>query len=157
MINESQTIFTLFYALYFAVTTTLSGKFQPFDTPSMYAWKRLAWIRFISSFVLLNIGPLLYFVCIFRWLKDRPFSADFWSMLMFLILGLAGFGFYRIFFGLMLISRSGRYLFYGPQLPKPVEQELEQRDPSHRNWLAHFVPGVLWVGITLALGYLWIY
>lgn len=34
--NELQTMFTILYGLYFAVTLTLTGDLQPFDTPNMY-------------------------------------------------------------------------------------------------------------------------
>lgn len=105
--NEAQTIFTLFYALYFAVTTTLTGKFQPFDTPSWYKCKNKAGWRFLVSFVLLNIVPLGYFVLIFNWLHNiKVFMINFGSMLVLLILSIAGFGFYRIYFGVMLYKRG---------------------------------------------------
>ena len=156
--NSAQTIFTLFYAIYFAVTTTLTGKFQPFDTPSMYKLKFTAWLRFVISFALLNIAPLAYFVLVFQWLENiNNFDIDFWQMLILLILSLAGFGFYRVFFGIMILKVRNKYVFYGTNLPKTVLEDLEQRDSSHGDWLAHVIPGIIWVGLSLVLGYWWIF
>lgn len=155
--NNAQTIFTLFYAIYFAATTTLTGKFHPFDTPSMYKLQFKAWLRFIVSFSLLNIAPLAYFVLVFGWLGNiEDFDIDFWQMLVLLILSLAGFGFYRIFFGIMLIKIRNSYLFYGANLPKSVLEDLNQRDNSHSDWMAHLIPGIIWIGLSLVLGYWWI-
>lgn len=161
--NSAQTIFTLFYAIYFAVTTSLTGRFQPFDTPSMYKLLLLAWLRFFVSFILLNIVPLAYFAVIFQWLgsiNDTEFIMGawraFWNMFKLLVLSLAGFGFYRIFFGVMLIKSGKSYFFYGTDLPKPVKEELDNRPDSHREWKAHVYPGIFWVGLSLALASLWL-
>lgn len=67
--TEAQTVFTILYGFYFTAIVMLTGKFQPFDTPSMYKWKRHAWIRFVFSFIFLNILPLFYFVLVLNWLS----------------------------------------------------------------------------------------
>ena len=155
--NNAQTIFTLFYAIYFAVTTTLTGKFQPFDTPSIYKLRVIALLRFVVSFIVLNIAPLGYFVIIFKWLGNtKNFVMGFWQMLVLLILSLAGFGFYRIFYGIMIIKIHNKYIFYGENLPKSVLEDLDQRDSSHGDWLAHLIPGILWISISVILGYWWV-
>lgn len=159
--TDAQTIFTILYGLYFAVTVTLTGKFQPFDTPSVwvYGLKRRALMRLIVSFVLLNILPLAYFVCVLNWLSrvtNFPFS-NFWSMfgsvLGLLMFSLAGFGFYRIYFGIMLINRKNNFIFYDSELPKPLVDELKQRDRSQSKCLPHLVPGIQWSLVTTLCGY----
>ncbi len=152
--TDAQTIFTILYGLYFAITVTLTGKFQPFDTPSMYKCNARAWFRFVISFFLLNILPLLYLVLVLNWLtKVSKLQFDFWSMLALLMLSLTGFGFYRIFFGVMLLKFRGNFLFYGEKLPLTLAEELGRRDESHREWRAHVIPGVIWALFTTTLGY----
>jgi hypothetical protein len=158
--KDAQTIFTIFYAIYFAVAVTLTGKFQPFDTPTMYAWKAVAWFRCLISFLLLDVVPLSYFVIVFRELgKIDSFSPSFFPMLALLMFSLAGFGFYRIYFGFMLIKYRGKYLFYGDRgLPETLTNDLKQRteslSESHVDWDAHLVPGILWVLVCACWGYL---
>ena len=158
--KDAQTIFTIFYAIYFAVAVTLTGKFQPFDTPTMYAWKAVAWFRCLISFLLLDVLPLSYFVIVFRMVGTiNSFDPAFFPMLALLMLSLAGFGFYRIYFGVMLIKYQGRYLFYGDHgLPETLTSDIEQRtkslSKSHAHWDAHLVPGVFWVLICVSWGYL---
>ena len=55
--NDAQTVFTLLYGIYFAVTVTITAPFRGFETPAMYALDRRAWFRFVMSFLLLNVLP----------------------------------------------------------------------------------------------------
>jgi len=155
--TDAQTIFTILYGLYFAVTVTLTGKFQPFDTPSIYKGRWRAGLRLIASFLLLNILPLGYLVLVLDWLSQvTRFPFDFWSMLALLMLSLTGFGFYRIYVGVMLLKRNQGFIFYGDELPATLGEELKQRDESHKEWRAHLFPGIVWALITTAWGYVWI-
>ena len=161
--KDAQTIFTIFYGIYFAITVTLTGKFQPFDTPTMYRLKLIAWVRFVVSFLLLNILPLLYFVWIFHILrKVSNFYPSFFNMLGLLMFSLAGFGFYRVYFGVMLIKIKNKYLFYGEKgLPYTLEKEIDQRSnslsKSHEQWHAHVIPGIIWASVCFIWGYLSIF
>ncbi len=152
--NNAQTIFTIFYGVYFAVTVQLTGIFRPFDTPEMYKRNGYAWWRFIFSFFTLNFLPLSYFVLIFNWLsKWESFSVDIWHMLGLLVLSLAGFGFYRIYWGVMLTKRGESFFFYGKNLPLALKEELDKRDKSHQEVKPHLVPGLFWVITSISLGY----
>jgi len=154
--NEAQTIFTLFYGLYFAATISITTAFRPFDTPAMYGGEWRAWARFVVSFVALNIVPLAYFVLVFSWLGSfAGFRVAFWPMVALLLLSLAGFGFYRIYFGIMLVKRGTGFVFYGSSLPPRLEKELRQRSERQREVLPHVVPGVIWVLISLATARYW--
>ena len=48
----------------------------------------------------------------FRWLAQQhsTFAVDFGSMMVFMILSLGGFGFYRLYFGVMLIRFGDTFL-----------------------------------------------
>jgi hypothetical protein len=122
----------------------------------MYGKDVEAWVRFAISFLLLNIVPLGYFVLVFTWLGSlSDFQVEFWSMVALLIMSLAGFGFYRIYFGIMLLRAGGEFFFYGPQLPERLNTELQQRSERQREVWPHVVPGIVWVLVSLATGWLW--
>lgn len=175
-----QTIFTIFYALYFPVVIPMFRVFQPFDTPRMYGFiciqiKKLlfngnphkvtrdlekSWLRFVCSFLLIDVLPAIYFSIIFIILgKNNSFPDDCWGIIIVLLgiffLSLSGFGFYRIYFGIMLIKHKSEYWFYGYEsdLPYGLEKELENRKSNfHKDWKAHVIPGVLWIVILTILG-----
>lgn len=158
--NTAQTIFTLFYGLYFAATIPMSSMFRPFDTPAMYARDGRAWSRFAASFVLLNLAPLGYFVVVYGWLRpitrfDGGSDLTYGAMVVLLVLSIAGFGFWRVYFGIMLLKCCGRYVFYGDSLPQRLTEELTKRVERQSEFLPHFVPGVIWIVASLFLGYWW--
>lgn len=155
--SEAQTFFSLLYALYFAAVIPLTGRFHPFDTPSMSKCEGRAWFRFLVAFVFLNIFPLAYFVFLFlRFANLHNFGPGFcsmlWDMFRLLLASLGGFGFYRIFVGLTLIKCGDIYLLYGTEgLPTPVQSEFEQR--GHLKSWRHVVPGIIWVLVAGATGW----
>jgi hypothetical protein len=116
--NLPQTIFTFFYALYFAVTVASTGKLRSFETVSMTKIKyHRVWYRFFYSIFLLDFLPVFYFIYVYNFLGSlQKFHLDFvsvFSVFIVFLLSLAGQGFYRIHFGLMLIKdRDGSYIFY---------------------------------------------
>ncbi len=152
-----QTIFTFFYALYFAVFTTTTGKLHPFDTASMWNREKQAWIRFFLSLVMLNIIPFLYFYFVFNQLGNpKVFLGDFGSQLLSFLLSLAGMGFYRIFYGLMLIKRGNQYIFYNPQqykdsngIPKSLDEDVSKRPCLHKSVWPHLGPGLIWIAVSV--------
>jgi hypothetical protein len=156
-LNGAQTMFALLFGIYFAVSIGLTGKFQPFDTPSIYNRNWRAALRLFVSFLWLDVLPVGYFVSVLKLLTRVTSSPiGFGSVLALLMFSLTGFGFYRIFFGLMLCKPSKFYLFYGDNLPKTLEDEWEIRPKSHQDWKAHVVPGFLWVIITTGWGFAWL-
>jgi len=153
-VNNAQTIFTLFYGLYFAASIPLSGPLRPFDTASMYKLEWRSWVRFIAAFTVLNAFPLAYFILVFNRLGAiTSFRVSFWPMLSLLAMSLAGFGFYRIYYGLMLLKLRGNFIFYGAALPQRLIDDLQQRGPNHSGPWPHVVPGIAWVVIPLLLGW----
>jgi hypothetical protein len=145
-LNNGQTIFTIFYGLYFAVILTLTRHFQPFDTPQMYRGNLPAWKRFLVSFIILNIIPVFAFSKKLKYLgKPDGLELNFLSILGLFFLSILGFGFYRIYWGVMLLRHDEKYLFYDDSLPRLVEKELKQREPSHKKSMPHLIPGIIWV------------
>jgi len=160
--NEAQTLFSIFYGFYFAATIPLTGVFSPFDTPQMAARNGRAWLRFVVSFLSLNVLPLIYFVWVYAWLGECDFAqlkieftvAGGSAMGRILFLSLVGFGIYRVFCGLMLLRWGGKWMCYGEELPKKLSEELDVRGEPHKVAWSHWVPGVLWVLVCLGMGVL---
>jgi len=155
--TNAQTVFTILYGLYFAAIVTLTGRLQPFDTPSIYKGNVRALFRLVISLILLDFIPVGYFVFVLNLLsKVANFRFNYWSVLALLMFSVTGFGFYRIYFGVMLLKYNERFIFYGDKPPKTLEEELTKRDESHRKWIAHVIPGIVWILVTTAWGVLWI-
>ncbi len=158
--NPQQTIFAFLFALYFPTIVSITAKFQPFDTPSMFKGKGRAWLRFVVSMLMINIVPGGYFVLIYNWLGAlKVASINFWSMTILILLSIAGFGLYRIYFGMMVWRVNGvTYVFYGTDfdnLPELLRSDLNCRPTYHDNPLPHIVPGVIWISVPIILGFLW--
>lgn len=151
--NEPQTIFTFFFAVYFSIASTVTGKLHPFDTPSMWERQPRAWLRFFVSVMILDIFPLAYFLFVFDQLRSvEGFQLTFKSLLLLFFLGLSGLGFYRIYYGLMLLKSKGKYIFYDSLLypkckglPASFYEDLEKRPATHLKIWAHLGPGLIWV------------
>jgi hypothetical protein len=155
-VNDAQEVFTVFYGLYFAASMALARPMQPFDTAGMYRASGYAWLRFLTSFAVLNLLPLGYFVLVFNWLQAvEPFRPNFSNLFMILVLSLAGFGFYRMYVGVMLCRFRERYVFYGGDLPAPFRSHLCERAISADSPAPHLVPGVVWVLLSAVAGRIW--
>ena len=91
----------------------------------------------------------------------KGFPADFYSTFIYMLglffLSIAGFGFYRIYFGFMLLHTHGKYFFYDSgELPDEIITTLKKRGRPHENWDAHVIPGIIWIALTLILVYFWL-
>lgn len=159
--NTPQTFFVFFYALYSAMAVTITGKLHPFDTPSMYKMYRRSWIRFFYSMLVLNVFPLMYFIYVYKFLSGYDdFQISFISVFLLFLLSLVGLGFYRIYYGSMLIQYKNSYFFYDKDLysktdglPKSLHNDLRERPQSHHEPLPHIIPGVILVFTPLSLVY----
>jgi len=157
--NQAQTIFALFFGLYFATVLGLTGRLEAFDTASMFMGRGRAWLRFLVSVVLLIVLPVLYFVCVYHWLETRScIPITFWNVLALLALSLCIFGFYRFFWGFLLLKFRNAFVFYGENLPRSLNERIDShpagKDVAQRV-LPHLIPGGVWVLLTVAFGYCW--
>ena len=74
---------------------------------------------------------------------------------MLLILSLAGFGFYRLYVGIMLWKVGGDYVFYGQHLPTPFKCHLDERLVPAASPAPHLFPGLIWVLLSILVACLW--
>jgi len=157
--NDAQTIFTLFFGLYFATVLGLTGRLEAFDTASMFMGCGRAWLRFAVSVGLLNVLPVLYFVGVYHWLEiPSCIPITFWNMLAVLVLSLCPFGFYRLCWGGLLVKTNKTFWFYGESLPQALEERIKNHPAGEAAaWrvLPHLIPGAVWVLLTVAFGYCW--
>jgi hypothetical protein len=179
--NEHQTLFTLFFAIYYAISTTTTGKLHPFDTPTLY--KSLCkdkcyprtWFRLFASLIILNISPLLLFYIFYIKLGAITKDLNLCGLIAIFSISLIGQGFYRFYYGLMLCSRDeDKYIFYDdelyldqtsnknekkfPGLPTSFSKDLKSRPVTHRNKWAHIIPGIGWIIVSTLpfLFYVWL-
>lgn len=157
--NTAQTIFTIFYGVYFAAVVGLTGPLAPFDTPGMSKWKGKAWLRFIVAFLLINVVPLGYFMLVYSWLEalSSP-TITFGKLFILLLLSLSGFAFYRIYWGLMVWKKNNKYIFYqGGHLPNALTDKIDDHPSSEAagEVLPNLVPGVAWLLCTILIGWIW--
>ena len=162
VMNEGQEIFTILFGLYSAIILSLTGPLQPFDTPSMYGHnlRKEAWLRFCVSFFILNVIPFGFFYYVYRFLGNYcKLTLNCGAAFGIFFLSLVIFGFYRIYWGVMLYrpNNRGRYFFYGWALPKSLEDELKKRGDAQRDYEPHLRPGIIWVVISGAVGYLMVF
>ncbi|MBE7434397.1 MAG: hypothetical protein HS100_10800 [Anaerolineales bacterium] len=157
-INTHHTIFSLFYTLYSAMAIAIAGKTQPFDTPSMFKGYIKAWGRFIFSFFILNIIPLLSFAFVFNLLgRYSKLELSFYSAILVFLPSLVGLGFYRIHYGFMLLKGNKGYVFYDKALyekktkylPPSLHNDLESRPKFHEEPSTHIIPGFIWILIAM--------
>lgn len=158
--NEGQTIFTILYGVYSAIVFGLVSPLKPFDTPAMHHGDDTASKRFLYSFLIINVIPFGFFYYVYWFLGFySKFKLNLGASFGIFFFSLVIFGFYRIYWGIMLYrpGNKGKYPFYGWVIPKSLKEELEKRDESHRDYEAHLYPGIKWVIIFGFLGHLFIF
>jgi len=130
----------LFYAFFWAAALSVTGRYQPFDTPSMLICDGRAWRRFIASLVFLNIAPIAWFI--FLYLCVVPDKDGLAPIVAAAVASLSVFGFHRILHA-FIASEQLYHWFY------TIEQVQEVRDRGKftqpQTFIAHFVPGSLYI------------
>lgn len=164
--NSAQTIYTVFFALYYAVTIGTTSNLKLIDTAVMcYGFMAYpkSWIRFILSMGFINVIPLFFFWITINKLASIPGDyayTNFGVLLIIFLQSIIGFGLYRILFGMLLFkNRDGSYYFYDTPLYEdneyriehPIKAALKNRPKLHSKWIVHIVPGVIWVAFTFFL------
>lgn len=153
-LNSAQTIFTIFFAIYYAVTVSTTTNLKIFDTATMNEGRKKypkSWSRFFLGFFFINIFPLGYFWIVLQILESvngNESYRNFFILFIIFFQSLIGYGFYRILFGLLMKKKDGNYIYYDKSLydgDEPIEKVLEERIESHKNLRNHILPGVYWI------------
>lgn len=150
----AQNIFTIFFAIYFAITIASTNGLDLFDTSEMMDISKYpkSWLRFFLALIFANLIPLGYFWMIIiklGSLADTTAYTNFLMLVNIFLQSIVGFGFYRILFGLLLIKYDGKYVFYdGEDNSVAICTVLDKRANIQKNPLTHIIPGLIWVEIT---------
>jgi hypothetical protein len=127
-VNTAQTVFALFFAIFWGAIASMQGRWLAFQPLLGYAHVRR---RLAVSFAVLNVAPIVYFTAAFIHLKgarniDTGNTPDAWIGLITAVMAaFAIFGFYRLW---MAIVQSKPTAFYQREQEQPPE--LVAVDPS---------------------------
>lgn len=150
----AQNIFTIFFAIYFAITIGSTHSLDLFDTSEMMNIKKYpkSWLRFGFALIFANIIPLGYFWIVINklsYITGYEAYTNFYVLGNIFLQSIVGFGFYRILFGLLIIKINGKYIFYDDgKKTEFIEKVLKNRSKIQRIPATHIIPGTIWVAIT---------
>jgi len=108
--NETQTIFTVFYAIFWGLVANVQPRWKAFQWPLIFDLKQARY-RVALSFMLLNICPVVFFGLIIWFLSGPKLVDSSWTgkiAFRFVCRGVipafAAFGFYRVWLGIIEIN-----------------------------------------------------
>lgn len=158
MLNTTQQIFTLFYAIFWGVTVSAQSKWKAFHF-TFFMRKCQVTLRIILSIILLNIIPILYFTKILMILNNCKSNILSPSLIFKgIIPAFAILGFYRIWISIIEFFPT---LFYriddenGLYPSKDVEPTLESLNiPLDNNHIKSACMNLLFGLIYIIISYL---
>lgn len=146
VVNDAQIMLELFFAIYFALVIDRSHvAYNPYDTYSAWTGKSPAHRRLAVSWLIIVILPLLQFAITYLVLGEYPITLDMtpigvMNIVMIGFLSFFSFGYYRIFEAFL---NGFPEFFYS-------DEELDKRHMEIRpGFLAHFIPGLLYILLTI--------
>jgi hypothetical protein len=139
----------LFYAFFWAAALNVTGRYQAFDTPSMWAGERRALRRFFVSLTILNILPILWLI--FLYYRVIPNDEEFTSIVAAAVASLSTFGFHRILHAFIASEKKYRRFYTSEQV-----QEVRDRGKFEQpqTFQAHFWPGTLYIFFPAVIAWL---
>ncbi len=138
----------LFYAFFWAAALSVTGRYQPFDTPSAWSGDSRAIKRLIVSLVILNLLPILWFLFLY---KIIPNDDSLSSIMASAVASLSVFAFHRILHAFIASENLYRH-FYTPEQVDEVREKGKFTQPQTFN--AHFIPGLLYIVVPSGLAWL---
>lgn len=148
MLNSAQTLFGVFFAIFYGLMLNYAGLYHPFDTYDAWRGKKTAQRRLLTSTVVLNVLPFLNFAWILISLGGVEISPQ-WDLvnvsliLLVLLLSLTVHGYYRIFVALLYKYPRSFYTNH-KRIEKLTKLDEEGRTVSFG---ARFWPGLLYIMI----------
>jgi len=147
--DTGQQALVLFYAFFWAAALSVTSRYQPFDTPSMFIRNSRAWRRFVVSLIILNVLPILWFI--FLYIKVIPSKNGLAPTIGAAVASLSIFGFHRILHAFIASERVYHW-FYTDEEIKDVRDRGKFTQPQ--TFSAHFIPGILYIVIFAGLAWL---
>jgi hypothetical protein len=138
----------LFYAFFWAAALSVTGRYQPFDTPSAWSRDSRARKRLFVSLLILNVLPILWFLLLYIII---PNDDRLTSIIAAAVASLSVFAFHRILHAFIATDKT-YHRFY------TLEQVNEVRDrgvfTQPQTFNAHFIPGLFYVIIPSGIAWL---
>jgi hypothetical protein len=138
----------LFYAFFWAAALSVTGRYQPFDTPSAWSRDKRAVKRLLASLLILNALPILWFLLLYNII---PNDDHLTSIIAAAIASLSVFAFHRILHA-FIASEKKYHSFYTDEQVKEVRERGKFTQPQ--TFSAHFIPGLLYVIIPSGIAWL---
>ena len=145
-LNEAQQLFMLFFGINFALIIDRSHEmYKPWDTYSMWKGRSHNIKRTLTATIILLIIPLLqfaFFLILIGTLKI-PFDMTFDGISNVVLISISSFfefGYFRIY---------EAYLHRYPESFFEEEELIERLDIIRPDFLGHFIPGVMYVLLSV--------
>jgi len=126
-VNETQVIFTLFFAISWRIVSNVLPRWKPFHFALCF--RRDFWQptrRFLTAVIMLDLLPWIVFVLVFHWLRGLTLLPDKWTCWnTFLLIprailpGLVPFGFYHLWISVIEWWPLAFYAQNQNQVPEP--------------------------------------
>jgi hypothetical protein len=146
--TEAQELFSLFFAIYFALIIDRSHEmYKPWDTYSAWKGKSHNIKRLLAAWIILFIVPLFHFSILFALLGliNVRFDMTISGILNVTLIGLGSFfefGYFRIYEA--LLHRYSESFFAD-------EEKIQKERFIRPDFWAHFIPGALYVILSALL------
>lgn len=138
-----------FYAIFWAAALSVTGRYQPFDTPSMCKRDCLALRRFIISLIILNLLPVGWLAFLYTFII--PDTKGLTPIVAAAFASLSVFGFHRILHAILASDRT-YHCFYTNKQISQVRDRGKFKQPQA--FTAHFWPGIIYIVAFGFLGWL---
>ena len=153
-VNEAQELFSLFFAIYFSLIIDRANQnYNPYDTYNAWRGHHVALKRLITAWMVLHILPLLHFAVVFTLLgkynisfNETPLGVA--NIILVGIISFFDFGYYRIFEG--FLYRFPNEFYTDDEAARILTEDRHEFHP-------HFIPGILYVLVTMLLLFIMIY
>ncbi|GEM_PF-654561 len=147
-LTDAQNLFTLFFAIYFGMMIGRSHEmYRPWDTYNAWRGNSQNIRRLVTAWIILFIIPLIQFAVLFALLGSFsiPFSLTVAGIVNIVLIGFGSFfefGYFRIYEA--FLHRYPKSFFSDEELP-----EMHESGKIHPGFWAHFIPGVLYVLLSI--------
>jgi hypothetical protein len=156
VLTEAQDLFVLFFAIYFGLVIERSHEmYKPWDTYSAWQGKSHSLKRLLAAWIILFAIPLLHFAFLFILLGsvDVPFDVTISGISNVVLVGLSSFfefGYFRIYEA--FLHRYPESFFADEE-----RIQIEHLSKIRPDFKAHFIPGMLYVIISILMTLIAIY
>lgn len=137
----------IFYSIFWAAVLGAVSRYHPFDTAAFFSRsqekRRHAIYRFLMSFIILNIGPIM--LLWFLYTRIVPDTSGVYPVIAAGLASLSVFGFHRILHAVIATQKTYSRFYFDEEWEEIIKQS--RREPKERDntFVAHFFPGIVYL------------